>query len=104
MRRRGRIGPSPVEAFGVGLVHGMAGSAGVGVLLLAAVPARSEAVAALVVLAVGTAVSMAVLSYALGGVVAGGRRLAVAPAMGAITCVLGAWYSLGAAGAVPYVL
>ena len=95
VRRRGRIGRSPVEAFGIGLLHGMAGSAGVGVLLLAAVPARSEAVAALVVLAVGTALSMAVLSYALGRVIAG-RRLDFAPAMGAVTCAFGAWYALAA--------
>jgi hypothetical protein len=102
VRRRARIGRSPAEAFGVGLVHGMAGSAGVGVLLLAALPARSDAVAALVVLAVGTAISMAVLSHALGRVVAG-RRIELAPAMGALTCAFGAWYALGAAGAVPYV-
>jgi hypothetical protein len=102
VRRRGRIGRSPVEAFGIGLVHGMAGSAGVGVLLLAAVPARSEAVAALVVLAIGTALSMAVLSYALGRVITG-RRFDFAPAMGAVTCAFGGWYALAAAGAVPYV-
>ena len=96
VRRRGRIGRAPAEAFGVGLVHGMAGSAGVGVLLLAALPARSEAVAALVVLAVGTALSMAVLSYALGRVLTRGPRFDFAPAMGALTCAFGAWYVLAA--------
>ena len=34
-----------VQAFGIGLVHGMGGSAGVGVLLLATIPAQAEAVA-----------------------------------------------------------
>ena len=29
---------TPAGAFGIGLVHGMGGSAGVGVLLLAAIP------------------------------------------------------------------
>jgi hypothetical protein len=96
VRSRGRIGRSPAEAFGVGLVHGMAGSAGVGVLLLAALPAQSEAVAALIVLAVGTAVSMAVLSYALGRVLTRGRRFDLAPAMGVTTCAFGAWYVLAA--------
>jgi len=103
-RRRAPPGRSPAEAFGIGLAHGMAGSAGVGVLLLAAVPARSEAVAALVVLAVGTAVSMAALSYAFGRVVARGGRPVPAPAVGAVSLAFGSWYALGAMGAVPYLL
>src|SRR4051812_9131092 len=40
-------GRTPVQAYLVGLVHGMGGSAGVGVLLLAAIPDRVEATAAL---------------------------------------------------------
>lgn len=43
----GSIGRSPHQAFGVGLLHGMGGSAGVGVLLLAAVPSHVEAAIAL---------------------------------------------------------
>src|SRR5947208_7803885 len=38
---------SPRQSFGIGLVHGTAGSAGVAVLIIAAVPSRSMAVAAL---------------------------------------------------------
>ena len=49
----GRWAARPSQAFGIGLVHGMGGSAGVGVLLLATIPDRAEAVAALVVLALG---------------------------------------------------
>ena len=49
-------------AFGIGLVHGMGGSAGVGVLLLAAIPSRELAIAALLVLAVFTAVSMTLVA------------------------------------------
>src|SRR5205814_757004 len=39
-------GRSPLQAYGIGLVHGMGGSAGVGVLLLAAIPDHLEAIAA----------------------------------------------------------
>jgi hypothetical protein len=54
------------QAFGIGLVHGLAGSAGVAILIVAAVPNRTMAVAALLVMVVGTAVSMSVLSAAIG--------------------------------------
>jgi ABC-type nickel/cobalt efflux system permease component RcnA len=103
-----RLGRSPIQAFGIGLVHGMGGSAGVGVLLLATIPGQAEAVAALLVLALGTAISMAVVSSAFGYAITRGpvlrRMLAFAPAMGVLTLVFGAWYVLGAVGAVPYVL
>jgi ABC-type nickel/cobalt efflux system permease component RcnA len=103
-----RLGRSPAQAFGIGLVHGMGGSAGVGVLLLAAIPGRAQAVAALLVLALGTAVSMAALSSAFGYAITRGpvlrRTLALAPAMGFATLAFGCWYTLGAVGAVPYLL
>jgi ABC-type nickel/cobalt efflux system permease component RcnA len=103
-----RLGRSPAQAYGIGLVHGMGGSAGVGVLLLAMIPDQAEAVAALMVFALGTAVSMAVLSSALGYAITRGpvlwRMLAFAPAMGLLTLAFGGWYALGAVGAVPYVL
>lgn len=103
-----RLGRSPVQAFGIGMVHGMGGSAGVGVLLLATIPNELEAVAALFVLALGTAVSMAALSSAFGYAITRGpvfrRMLAFAPAMGVLTLAFGGWYALGAVGAVPYVL
>ena len=107
-RPEARLGRSPTQAFGIGLVHGMGGSAGVGVLLLATIPGQAEAVAALVVLALGTAVSMAALSSAFGYAITRGpvlrRMLAFAPAMGLATLAFGGWYALGAVGAVPYVL
>ncbi len=103
-----QLGRSPAQAFGIGLVHGMGGSAGVGVLLLATIPGQAEAVAAMVVLALGTAVSMAALSSAFGYAITRGpvlrRMLAFAPAMGFATLAFGCWYALGAVGAVPYVL
>jgi ABC-type nickel/cobalt efflux system permease component RcnA len=103
-----RLGRSPLQAFGIGCMHGTGGSAGVGVLLLATIPGRAEAVAALVVLALGTALSMAVLSSTFGYAITRGpvlrRMLAFAPAMGFVTLAFGAWYALGAVGAVPYLL
>jgi ABC-type nickel/cobalt efflux system permease component RcnA len=103
-----RLGRSPLQAFGIGLVHGMGGSAGVTVLLLATIPAESDALAALAVLALGTALSMALLSSAFGYAITRGpvlrRWLALAPAMGFVTLAFGAWYALAAIGAVPYVL
>jgi cytochrome c biogenesis protein CcdA len=102
-----RLGRSPSQAFGIGLVHGTGGSAGVGVLLLATIPDQAEAVAALMVFALGTAVSMAALSSALGYAMTRGplrRMLAFAPAMGVLTLAFGGWYTLGAVGAVPYLL
>ena len=103
-----RLGRSPLQAFGIGLVHGTGGSAGVAVLLLATISDRVEAVAALAVLAVGTAISMAMLSSAFGYAITRGpvltRMVAFAPAMGVLTLAFGCWYTLGAVGAVPYLL
>lgn len=97
---RSRLGRTPRAAFGIGLVHGMGGSAGVSVLLLATSPAQATAVAALLVLALGTAVSMALASSAFGYAIAHGpvrRRLpALAPAMGFATLLFGAWFVLAA--------
>jgi ABC-type nickel/cobalt efflux system permease component RcnA len=103
-----RLGRSPRAAFAIGLMHGTGGSAGVAVLVLATIPDQAEAVAALGVLALGTAVSMALLSSGFGYAITRGpalrRMLAFAPAMGVLTLAFGGWYALGAVGAVPYVL
>jgi cytochrome c biogenesis protein CcdA len=100
-------GRSPLQAYGIGLVHGMGGSAGVGVLLLAAIPDRTEAVAALALFATFTAISMALASstfgYALTRPPVLKRFASVAPALGALSLAFGVWYSLGALNAVPYV-
>jgi ABC-type nickel/cobalt efflux system permease component RcnA len=103
-----QLGRSPWQAFGIGLVHGTGGSAGVAVLLLATIPDQAEAVAALMVLALGTAISMAMLSSGFGYAITRGpmlnRMVAFAPAMGFLMLAFGCWYTLGAIGAVPYVL
>jgi high-affinity nickel permease len=97
---------SPLQAYGIGLVHGMGGSAGVGVLLLAAIPDHMVAVSALLLFAVFTALSMALASTTFGWTLSRGpvlaRFVSVAPALGALSLAFGAWYSLGALNAVPY--
>lgn len=102
---RGRSG---LQAYGIGLLHGVGGSAGVGVLLLAAIPSHGAAVAALALFSLFAAVSMALASTAFGLTLSRGPamhgQLAVAPALGALGLAFGLWYSLGALGAVPYLL
>jgi hypothetical protein len=97
----------PLQAYAIGLVHGAGGSAGVGVLLLASIHARSLALAALALFAACTALSMTLLSSGFG--VTLGTRLArrsldaLAPALGVVSLAFGIWYALGAQGVVPYV-
>jgi hypothetical protein len=102
---RGRT-RSALGAYGIGLVHGMGGSAGVGVLLLAAIPDHVEALAALVVFSACTALSMSIASTTFGYAITRGpvlqRFIAVAPVLGTISLAFGAWYALGALDAVPY--
>lgn len=96
-RRPARSRP---QAFVIGLVHGTGGSAGVGVLLLAAIPRQAEAIAALLLFAICTAISMAgmtsLLGYALGRERVLRRFAAAAPVLGAISLSFGAWYFLAA--------
>ena len=94
------LGRSPLASFGLGLVHGVGGSAGAGVPLLAATGSRIEGAAALLVFAAATASSMAVLSlgfaHALGqrGIQ---RRLAdLVPVFATVGLIFGIWYSVGA--------
>jgi ABC-type nickel/cobalt efflux system permease component RcnA len=97
---------TPAGALGVGLVHGMGGSAGVGVLLLAAIPSETLAVASLVLLALFTAISMTVLTAGFGltlttrPVAAVSRRLV--PALGAASLFFGLWYAAAAWTLAPY--
>ena len=98
---------TPVQAYGIGLVHGIGGSGGVGVLLLAAIHSHAVALVALVLFAAFTAISMAILSTGFGYVL-GRPRLQrafgrVVPAFGAFGVCFGVWYVLGALTVVPYV-
>jgi|SRR5581483_6598235 len=102
---RGRA-RSPLQAYGVGLVHGMGGSAGVGILLLATIHDRAIAAGALAVFAFFTAVSMSLLSTGFGLTLSTGvmqRSFGrIAPALGVTSLLFGVWYSLGALALAPY--
>jgi ABC-type nickel/cobalt efflux system permease component RcnA len=71
---KARLGRSPRQAYAIGLVHGMGGSAGVGVLLLAGIPAKPEAAAALLLFSLGAAATKAGLSSGLGYALTRGRE------------------------------
>jgi len=97
---------TPLRAFSIGLVHGMGGSAGVGVLLLAAIHDRGLAIGALALFAACTALSMALLSSGLGFTLGRPRVRSVfpalAPALGLLSLAFGLWYALGALNVAPY--
>src|SRR5437764_105454 len=57
---------TPRQAFSIGLVHGTAGSGGVAVLLIAAIPSTALACVALVLLVLGCTLSMTLLSAGVG--------------------------------------
>jgi high-affinity nickel permease len=106
-RRHAHATRSACQAYGIGLVHGMGGTAGVGLLLLATIHNHVVAIAALAVFAFCTAVSMALLSTGFGLAVGSApvRRSfdRIAPALSAVSLGFGVWYALGAQGLVPYV-
>jgi hypothetical protein len=93
-------------AFGIGLMHGVGGSAGVGVLIVASVESKPLAVASLTLLAVFTAVSMTMLSTGFGlTLVARPIRATfngVAPAIGVSSFAFGLWYAVAAWSLMPY--
>ena len=89
---------SRATAYGIGLVHGAGGSAGIGILLLAAIPQRGVALAGLAVFAGGTAVSMALLSAGFGRTLSGGWALRIAPCLGVVSLGFGLWYTAAAVG------
>jgi cytochrome c biogenesis protein CcdA len=97
---------TPLSAYGIGLLHGIGGSGGLTLLLLSTISNRTEAAGALLLFAVGTAVSMAVLSTAFGLAIAGGpvaRNFErVAPVLGVLSIAFGVWYFLGALELVVY--
>jgi ABC-type nickel/cobalt efflux system permease component RcnA len=89
---------SPRQAFGIGMLHGLAGTGAVVVLLIAALPGRVEAAAALAVFAPMSIVSMAIFTSAFAWVltrpvVAPLYRTVLVPALGAFGLVFGLWYA-----------
>lgn len=103
-----RLGRSSWQAYAIGFVHGIGGTAGVGIVLLAAIPGEAEAVAALALFSVASAASMVLLSSVFGYALTRGpllrRVMAVTPVLGVASLAFGAWYALGAAGVVTYAL
>jgi high-affinity nickel permease len=97
---------TPAGAFGVGLVHGIGGSAGVGLLLLAAIPSQTVAVASLLVLALFTAVSMTAVTAGFGLALTArpvaAAATAVIPALGASSLAFGFWYAAAVWSLAPY--
>lgn len=94
------LGRSPLASFGLGLVHGVGGSAGSGLLLMASATTRMQGAVALLVFAAATASSMAILSLTFAHTLGrqGIRRhlaeLVPVLAMGGL--IFGVWYSVGA--------
>jgi high-affinity nickel permease len=97
---------TPLGAFGVGLVHGIGGSAGVGLLLLAAIPSETVAMASLLLLALFTAVSMTLVTVGFGLTLTARPVVAAAntivPALGAASLAFGLWYAAAAWSFAPY--
>ncbi len=88
---------SPRQALGIGLLHGLAGTGAVVVLLIAALPGQIEAAAALAVFAPMSIVSMALCTSVFAWVltrpiVEPVYRTVLIPAMGLFGVMFGMWY------------
>lgn len=86
------------QAFGIGVLHGLAGTGAVAVLLIAALPTRIEAVAAMAVFAPMSILSMAAFTAAFAWVLTRPvieplYRAVVIPCLGAFGLVFGLWYT-----------
>lgn len=94
------LGRTPLASFGIGLVHGVGGSAGAGVLLVGSMAARLEAALVLLTFAGATAISMVLLSfgfaYLLTRTALQRRLVELVPVLGAIGVLFGVWYSFEA--------
>lgn len=99
----------PLAAYAIGLVHGLGGSGGLVLLLLAAIEVTpATAILLLLLYAGGTVVSMGVLSAGFGLALVSGPVARnfnrVIPVLGVLSLSLGVWYGLGALGVVVYPL
>ncbi|HET6777916.1 MAG TPA: hypothetical protein VFH26_03425 [Gemmatimonadales bacterium] len=96
------LGRSPLAAFGIGMVHGLGGSAGAGILVVGAASGRGHGIWALVLFAGGTAASMSLVSaafgYALGRPPVATRVGSLIPVLAVVSLIFGAWYALAAIG------
>ncbi len=89
---------TPRQAFAIGMLHGLAGTGAVVVLLIAGLPGRLEAAAALAVFAPMSMVSMAACTSAFAWlltrrVVQPLYRRVLIPALGTFGLLFGLWYA-----------
>jgi high-affinity nickel permease len=89
---------SPQQAFAIGTLHGLAGTGAVVLLLIAALPSRLEAAAALAIFAPMSLVSMALMTSAFAWlltrrVVEPVYRTVVIPSLGLFAVMFGGWYT-----------
>ena len=98
--RHEALGRTPLASFGIGLVHGAGGSAGVGILVVASMSGTGARVTGLIVLALATALAMAAVSAAFGYALARGpvvRRFEqAAPVLGTFSLAFGVFYAVAA--------
>jgi len=88
---------TPREAFGIGLLHGLAGTGAVVLLLIAALPSKLEASLALAVFAPMSVVSMALCTSGFAWTLTRPAilpvyRTVLMPALGATGLLFGLWY------------
>jgi high-affinity nickel permease len=88
---------SPHQAFAIGVLHGLAGTGAVVLLLIAALPTKLEAAAALALFAPMTMVSMALCTTAFGWLLTRPRlqplyRTVLIPVLGSFGMLFGLWY------------
>ena len=93
---------TPLGAFSVGLLHGIGGSAGVGILLVSTIDGTGLSLLALAILAAFTAASMTLLTTGFGLTLANRSIGRLAPALGLASLAFGAWYAMGAQNLLPY--
>lgn len=89
---------SPSQAFGIGLLHGLAGTGAVTVLLLAGLPGTLEAAAALAVFAPMSLISMAAFTTVFAWLLTRPLlepiyRSVLIPSMGVVGVLFGLWYA-----------
>jgi ABC-type nickel/cobalt efflux system permease component RcnA len=88
---------TPKQAFSIGVLHGLAGTGAIVLLLIAALPSQMEAIAAMAVFAPMSIVSMAACTAAFAWVltrpvVEPVYRTLLIPLLGAFGIVFGLWY------------
>ena len=87
---------TPHQALGIGMLHGLAGTGAVVLLLVAATPDPLEAAAALAVFAPMSILSMALCTSAFAWALTRGELYctALVPALGGLGLLFGLWYVL----------